>query len=131
MPIYYQTSDGERITDATIKRRYLEARKQKHAGQFGSLKCECRGRNCQGEATDNDHTIPQRRLKNDLHKAELIYNPGAFVSSCNNCHNEWESYKSGECLYHVNYEDRMEFYRIHDPDGAWIRDNLTPMFAPD
>lgn len=123
------TTTGERISEATIKRRYTAALRQKHAGRPDKKMCVCRGDNCQGHAVHNDHTIARARLK-EIGKANLIYSLSqyAFVDSCAVCHDEWEAYRDGLCLSHVNYEERMDYMRVHDPERAKIRDQFTPMF---
>jgi len=123
------TTTGERISEATIKRRYTAALRKKHSGRPNTKQCVCRGDNCQGQAVHNDHTIARARLK-EIGKANLIYSLSqyAFVDSCEKCHKEFESYRDGACLSHVNYEERLDYIRVHDPEGAEIRDNFTPMF---
>ena len=124
------TTTGERISDATIKRRYSEALKKKHAGRPDFKPCQCRGRNCQGQAIHNDHTVARARLK-EIGKADLIYSLDqyAFVDSCDNCHLEWEAYGDGGFLHHVNHEERLEYLRLIDPDGAKVRDANTPLLT--
>jgi len=124
--ILYTTSDGERISEATIKARYSKALKEKHSGNSLGSYCECLGINCTGKAQGNDHTISRPKLKS-LHKTELIYDPRCFVSSCNNCHNEFESYRSGLYLAHKNYDERILYLEINDPEGARIRNENTPL----
>jgi hypothetical protein len=118
MAITSKTSTGELLTDQTIKRRYSQAIKEKH--QDSPIKI------CQGcgirKAEHNDHTISQKRCK-QIHKSELIYDPDNFVDSCPICHNQWESYKSGEYLDHNNAAERMLFMKQHDPEGYNIRIN--------
>jgi hypothetical protein len=115
-------SNGERVSQATINRRYSEALKKKHAGNPRPL---CEG--CEVLYADhNDHTIAQARCK-VLHKAELIWNPDNFPSSCHTCHKEWEAFKSGEWLNHKNVEQRLRFLRQHDPEGFKTRIELTEL----
>lgn len=68
---------------------------------------------------DHDHTISQKRCK-ELGKPELITNVDNFEYSCRQCHTEWESYKSGEFIKHKNFERRMAFVKLHDPE-VWER----------
>ncbi len=110
MPISYETSTGERISQATIDRRYSKALKEKHNGNSRPI-CGC------GEmATDNDHTVSRTRCK-ELHKVELIYDPDNFVSSCRECHAKWENWKSGEYWDLPNTEIRMVFLLKHDEES--------------
>lgn len=121
MAIYYTCSDGERITEATIKRRYSESIKKKHIGQE-YFRCEACGR----KAVHNDHTIAKARCK-VIGKSELIYDPLNYVDSCASCHEQWESFKSGDWLLHANYENRLEYMRIYDIEGCRKRIELTKM----
>lgn len=115
-------SNGERVSQATIDRRYAEARKKKHAGNPRPL---CGG--CEEFYADhNDHTIAQARCK-VLHKAELIWDLNNFEDSCHTCHNEWEAFKSGEWLKHKNVEKRLRFLKEHDPEGFKVRIELTEL----
>lgn len=108
----YYCSNGIRVSQASIDRRYSESLREKHAGK-GIVMCEC----CQSvPATDNDHTIAKARCK-ELHKTELIWDKDNFVSSCRKCHRQWESYKDGAYKKHANYESRMDFLRQHDKEG--------------
>lgn len=115
----YECSDGTRITQATIDRRYSQSREEKYQGFSVTLRCQC------GEqGNDNDHTIAQRRCK-DIRKTELIWNPDNYVWSCRKCHHEWENFKSGEWLRHSNSAERLAFMREHDFEGYMIRITLT------
>jgi hypothetical protein len=113
-------SNGERVSEATIQRRYSQSLKEKHEYQRTKI-CECCGKR---QAMHNDHTIAKARCK-VIHKAELIWNPGNYVSSCEICHKEWESFKSGNWTLHLNSEVRLRFLKEHDPEGYNIRIELT------
>lgn len=116
----YDCSDGSRVSQATIDRRYAEARKKKYAGTFARLLCE----SCGEPGNDNDHTVAQARCK-VIHKTELIWNPENFPWSCRKCHREWENFKSGNWTKHGNVEQRLRFLKTHDPEGFIIRIELT------
>lgn len=111
MPISYETSTGERISQATIDRRYSKALKEKHNGNPRPI---CGG--CGELATDNDHTVSKARCK-QLHKAELIYDPDNFPSSCRVCHMKWENWKSGEYWDLINTHERMVYLFEHDEES--------------
>lgn len=110
------TSDGERISQATIERRYGEAKAAKWGGSFCNGLCEA----CGQPGNDPDHTVAKARCKL-LHKAELIYDPDNFPWSCRKCHGQWESYKSGLYLFHANVVPRMQYLYDHDPEGFVTR----------
>lgn len=118
--IYYQCSDGSRISEAGIRARYSDALREKHAGNPRAM-CGC---GCGGPAVHNDHTIAKARCK-VIHKTELIWHPDNFESSCEKAHREWEDFKSGQWLLHANVEKRLVFLKEHDPEGFDIRVTLT------
>lgn len=120
-PIVKSTcSDDTRVSQATIDRRYAEARAKKYAGVTTTLPCE----SCGQPGNDNDHTIAQARCK-VIGKTELIWNPDNFPWSCRVCHKQWENFKSGEWLLHGNCSERLLFLKEHDPEGFNIRVTLT------
>lgn len=120
MPNRHYCSDGSQVTQATIDRKYAEARADKYAGYTAILPCEA----CGAPSVDNDHTIAQARCK-VIHKTELIWHPDNFPRSCRTCHKQWESYKSGDWINHNNVEERLAFLKEHDPEGFRIRIELT------
>ncbi len=113
-------SNGERVSEATIQRRYSQSLKEKHEYQRTKI-CECCGKR---QAMHNDHTIAKARCK-VIHKTELIWNPNNYVDSCEICHKEWESFKSGEWVFHLNSGERLRFLKEHDPEGYQVRTELT------
>jgi len=117
--IYYRTSSGEMITEATIKKRYSRALADKHGGRTHFV---CEG--CGEKAHHNDHTIARARCK-IIGKAELIYDPDNFVNSCAECHANWENFKTGKYLDANNVTERMMFLKMNDPEGYNIRITLT------
>lgn len=116
----YTCTNGERITEGNIRRRYAKAIREKHSGN-GIPMCEA----YPGErAVHNDHTISQKRCK-QIHKTELIWNPENFVSSSARAHTEWEAIKGGEWIHHANVEQRLQFLKEHDPEGFNVRIELV------
>jgi hypothetical protein len=116
----YYCSDGSRVSEATIQRRYSASLKEKHEGSSSKV-CEC----CrQRQAIHNDHTIAKARCK-VIHKTELIWHPHNYVSSCEQCHREWENFKSGDWTLHFNIVERLFFLKEHDPEGFAVRVELT------
>lgn len=104
------------MKQSTINAKLSKAYKEKHSGA-GIVLCECCGIE---RATDNDHSIAQRRCK-EIGKVELIWDAENFVSSCRKCHMEWESYKSGEFRKHLNYDKRMNYLFNHDKQSYMKR----------
>lgn len=122
MANYSLCSDGTKVTDATSQARYTKALREKH---------QCNGRpTCQGcqnaHAEHNDHTIAKARCK-VIHKTELIWDPENLADSCNVCHREWESFKSGNWILHKNAEQRLQYLKEHDPEGFQHRIELTKL----
>jgi hypothetical protein len=118
----YYCSNGERISEATIKARYSRALQAKHAGTSVFVCAACGQR----RAEHNDHTIAKARCK-VIHKTELIYDPDNFEDSCSICHSQWENFKSGDWINHNNMEKRLRFLKEHDPEGYRIRIELTQL----
>ncbi len=116
--IYYKCSDGIKVSQSTINRKYSEMLQGKHSG-YVTVICECCREN---RATDNSHIISRKRCK-ELHKTELIYDPSNVVNSCRKCHNEHESYKSGKNIKHCNYTKVMEYIKEYDLEVYKIRIN--------
>lgn len=109
----FYTSEGEKITQRTIRSRLALERKD----CLVKMICEC----CYAaQSFDLDHTISQLRCKN-LHKSELIWMEGNWSWSCRDCHIFWESYKSGKFQYHKNFKKRMTFTAMHDYNGFMAR----------
>ncbi len=112
-------SDGTRVSEATIKKRYGDSLRDKYEGT-GAMPCG----GCGAMSVHNDHTIAKARCK-VIHKTELIWHKGNYVRSCEKCHHEWESFKSGEWVNHHNVEERLSFLKEHDIEGYKIRVELT------
>ena len=115
-------SDGARVSEAQIKAHYTHALHKKHAGNPHPI-CGC---GCGEKAVDNDHTIAKARCK-EIHKAELIWDPENFESSCRKSHREWENMKGGEWILHANVEKRLRYLKEHDPEGFKKRINLCQL----
>lgn len=116
-------SNGDRVSQATIDKRYSESLRKKYAfaGSQSSVICDgCKKR----PSVHSDHTIARARCK-QIHKTELIWDPDNYVRSCEKCHREWESFKSGEWTLHLNSEQRLRFLKKHDPEGFRVRVELT------
>lgn len=117
----YYCSDGSRVSEATIQRRYSVSLRTSYIEMSVAPICQGCGK---ARSVHSDHTIAKARCK-VLHKTELIWNPGNYVRSCQRCHNEWESFKSGEWTLHLNVEERLRFLKEHDPEGFKIRVEIT------
>lgn len=68
---------------------------------------------------DHDHSISQKRCK-QLGKPELITDLDNIEYSCRECHQNWESYKSGAFIKHKNFETRMAYVKKHDYE-TWTK----------
>lgn len=77
---------------------------------------------------DHDHTVAKARCK-VLRKTELIWDPENIVYSSRKAHKEWESYQSGEFIKHKNFETRMAFTKLHDPEGFEKRMQVVAAFT--
>ena len=105
--IYYTTSSGERVSEATIQKRLSKAYRQRYDGEPYPC-CEETGTRAQGSS----HIISQSRCK-ELHKTELIWNPDNFFPATHVTNSRWES--NDKKLR--NYDEYMEFMKIHDLEG--------------
>jgi|SRR5690606_5725371 len=107
MANYFYTSDGERITDATIKKRLSKAYRKRYGGMAHPC-CEETGLPAQGSS----HIVSQKRCK-QLHKADLIYNPRNFFPATHDVNSRWES----NDVTLKNYSRYMEVMKEFDPEG--------------
>jgi len=119
----YKTTTGEELTQTQINSRRAKAYSENTKPIESMCKC-CDKRH----AEHRDHSISQARCK-QLHKVELIWDPLNWSLSCSVCHNSWESYKNSAFKEHKNYSIRMNFVKLHDPEGYRKRINL-PRFKP-
>lgn len=93
-------------TQAYINRKLTELYKRRAAGRFTAPLCQGCGK---AKANDHDHTISQRKCKQSGHP-EWIYDNSNVVDSCRECHREWEEYKSGKWLQHLNAGWRLLYF---------------------
>jgi hypothetical protein len=105
--IYYKTSSGERVSEATIKKRLSEAYRQQYDGKPHPC-CDETG----VRAECSSHIISQKRCK-ELHKAELIWNPSNFFPATYVVNSRWES--NDKTLR--NYNQYLAFVEEHDLEG--------------
>lgn len=105
----YTCSNGERVSEATIKARLSKAYREIYDSQLQT--CWGCGKLSQGSA----HLIPKKRLK-DIGKTELIWNPVVFVPACYTCNSLLESYKSEEVKKLKCYPLLLEVTERFDPE---------------
>jgi len=112
----YNTSSGERISQATIDRRRSLAYRTSDSG-YDRYICE----GCLKElAINHSHIVSQKRCK-ELGKAELCYEPLNWFRSCGTCHEIWEAKKSGKFGKLKNIDELMFQLSRFDPDEHQIR----------
>lgn len=110
-PAKKRTSSGELVTEQQVSYRLSKAYSE-NLKPSESL-CQC----CKKVmAKHHDHSISQRACK-IFKKTELIWTPKNWSLSCEKCHHEWESYKSGLFTRHKNFIQRMSFVKTHDIEG--------------
>lgn len=117
----FKTSNGEKVSQNQIESRRSKAYERNT--KPSEVMCQCCGKRL---AQHRDHSISQARCK-QLHKTELIWDPKNWSLSCAKSHHEWESYKSGDFKKHKNYSIRMNFVKLHDPEGYRKRINLADL----
>lgn len=109
----YRCSNGELVSEATIKKNLSKAYRDKYGTQFAT--CEETGEQAQGSS----HIVSQKRCK-QLHKTELIWNPRNFFPATYVTNSRWESNDSTL----RNYEEYMKIVEEFDPEGYRKRRNL-------
>lgn len=117
----YFCSDGTRVSQNTIDRRYSEGLREKYEFNPVAVTCEACGKE---PSVHNDHTIARARCK-VIHKTELIWHPGNYVRSCERCHKQWEDVKGLKWVEHLNVEERLLFLKRNDPEGYQLRMNIA------
>lgn len=113
----YSCSDGEKMTEEKVRGmlktciNFMDDRRK--AANISLFLCDAY--NMRMAVIDHDHTIAKARCK-ELGKTELIWDEDNIEYSSRQAHQEWESYKDGAFLNHRNFEKRMNFLKIHDPE---------------
>lgn len=110
MAVMAYCSDGSRVSQATINKRYYEARKEKYSGSIVFICAGC-GAPCNGSA----HIIAQARCK-VLHKTELIWHKGNFFPACSKCNQAIENPKGKAWKSLNNIEECLAFIEMHDAE---------------
>lgn len=107
----YQTSTGERISEAVINKRLSEAYRRKYEGETHPMCAGCGIKPAQGSA----HIIPKTRLKYDLRSADLIYNPELFFAGCHDCNKAIENPKGQNWKKLCNLQECLYVIAKYDP----------------
>jgi hypothetical protein len=84
MPNYYNTSSGERVSEATIKQRRSRAYRQLYEGETHPM-CGC-GKRAEGTL----HLYPQALCKSSG-QTEYIWNPINLRPACHSCNSRCEN----------------------------------------
>lgn len=91
---FYFTSDGERLSQETIDRRYARAGRKfmEDIRYRDNVVCceECGVNEYAGIPIDCAHIKSRQHCKNDR-QAELIYDPKNFRALCRACHQEFDN----------------------------------------
>lgn len=106
----YETTTGEKITDATISARLTKSYRQKYAGE-PPQSCHSCGKPAEGSA----HPIPKARLRSELHMADKIYHPDFYFPSCHRCNLAWEVPEGDGWKTAFNREEVLELIQKYDP----------------
>lgn len=107
----YFTSNGERVTESTIKKRLSTAYKLWY--DMGPEYC----RGCGIErAIETSHIISKARCK-ELHKTELIWTRENTYPSCRACHIAWESISNPEWCELMNVDECLEILEKFDKES--------------
>lgn len=102
----YQCSNGERVTQSQINSRLSQMKK----GILHRFICHCGT-----YGTSWSHSVPQKECKY-MGKTELIWDEDNGEWECNECHKEYESFKSMNYTNHKNWIKRMAYCAEHAPE---------------
>lgn len=91
MPNYYETSTGERVSQATIDRRRSAAYKEYYGRDSAQPWCAGCGRKAEGTA----HAVPQHICKKEK-LTEYCWLPINFIPACHKCNDIMENWKGEE-----------------------------------
>jgi hypothetical protein len=106
MPNYYNTTSGERVSQATIDRRRSETYRELYEGEPHPL---CAGCSCRAQGTA--HLVPQKVCK-DEGKTEYCWLPVNMVPACHRCNSKMESYKGEEVKALLCYEKLLDVTKL-------------------
>jgi hypothetical protein len=109
MPNYYNCSNGERVSQATIDTRRSKTYKSLYAGEPHPV---CAG--CNGKAEGSAHLIPQKIAK-DSGIAELCWSKENIVPACFKCNSLLESYKDEEVKKLFCYQQLLDITEKYLP----------------
>lgn len=104
MANHFYTSDGVRLTQATIERKRGEAYREAY-GHLGYVVCE----GCGQKAEGSSHILSQKACKYS-HRSELIWDRRNFFPACHSCNRRWEN-NDRELM---NYQRCMEILKELD-----------------
>jgi len=111
MPNYYKCSNGEKVSEATIKARLSAAYREYYLFEPMGI---CEGCN-QLLATCTAHIVPKAICK-QVGRTELIWNPMNWFRSCFGCNSIAENPSSEEIKNLKNYDRIVEVTRQLDPE---------------
>ena len=110
MPNRYKCSNGELVTDATIKQRRSRVYRELYEGNPHP---NCAG--CGAPAEGSAHLIPQKVAK-ESGMSELCWTPINIVPACHKCNSILESYKSEKVKKLRCYDRLLEITRKYLPE---------------
>jgi hypothetical protein len=116
----YTCSNGERVSEATIKQRLSKVYREMYEGEGPQM---CHG--CGGRAEASAHILPKARAK-QLHLTELIWSSENIFPACNSCNALAENVASDSILDLLNYERIREVLQKYDPERASKLPNFKP-----
>lgn len=113
MPNKYTCSNGEKVTEATIKARLSKCYREMYADNPSPVCDGCGKVIAQGSA----HIIPKAILKT-LHLTDLIWNPIVIFPACHCCNTICENVSSTEITKLLNYDIIKEVLIKYCPERA-------------
>lgn len=110
MPIKYNCSNGEKVSQATIDRRRSQTYRELYEGEPHPM---CAG--CGAPAQGTAHLVPQKLCKSEG-VTEYCWLEVNMVPACHSCNGLLESYKSDEVKSLFCYEQLLEVTKMILPE---------------
>jgi hypothetical protein len=108
--IKYDCSNGEKVSESTIKKRLSDGYRKWYTGIPICAGC---GRT---RAVETSHIIAKARCK-QLHKTELIWLRSNTYPSCRGCHLAWEAIQNPGWIDLLNVDHCLEILEKYDPEA--------------
>lgn len=109
--IKYFCSNGERVSESTIKKRLANAYRTWYGGEPFQI---CAG--CGGRAIETSHIVSKARCK-ELHRTELIWFRENTFPACRQCHVVFETINDPDWCGLLNVDECLEILEKYDNES--------------